>query len=275
MLTSFTSSADGTRIAYVTFGDISNPPILLIHGWAQHSICWQVILENLQDRFYLVAMDLRGHGSSDKPEEEAAYTDTHLWAEDVTAVIDAAGMDAPVLVGWSYGARVIGAYLAVKGDTDLAGVMIVGGVLAIGDKREDWMVGKASPGLDRDLYNNEFSRRLEATTRFVEACTSEPLDRAAYAKIVASNMLCPAYVRRALFRANVDLRPVFGKFYRPGLVVHGTWDSVVTASTGMAAANCMKNGEYVAYEGFGHAPFLEAPDRFAHDLSEFVTSCQR
>ncbi|MGJ8624258.1 MAG: alpha/beta fold hydrolase [Yoonia sp.] len=275
MSTSFTLSSDGTRIAYTSVGDASRPAILLIHGWAQQFICWQPLMEKLQDQFHLVAMDLRGHGASDKPEDEAAYTDTGLWADDVKAVTDAAGLDRPVLVGWSYGARVIGAYLAVNGDTDLAGIALAGGVLAIGAAREDWMVGAASPGLDRDLYTDDVPRRLAATARFVEACTAEPIDRATYAALVGANMLCPAHVRRALFRADVDLRPVFEKLRCPGLVIHGIRDEVVTASTGQAAASYMTNGEYLPYEGVGHAPFLETPDRFAEDLAQFVTASQR
>ncbi|MGJ8587380.1 MAG: alpha/beta fold hydrolase [Yoonia sp.] len=274
MSTSHTTSSDGTRIAYISVGDATRPSILLIHGWAQQFMCWRPLLDRLQDRFHIVAMDLRGHGASDKPDNEAAYTDTALWADDVQAVMDAAKLDTPVLVGWSYGARVIAAYLAVKGDADIAGIALAGGVLAIGAARESWMAGTASPGLERDLYTDDVPRRLAATARFVDACTAQPLDRATYAELVGANMLCPAHVRRALFRADVDLRPVFGKMTCPGLVIHGTQDDVVTPATGQVAARCMAHGQYLPYEGIGHAPFLEAPDRFAEDLSQFTMACQ-
>ena len=274
MSTSYTQSSDGTRIAFTSAGDPKLPPILLIHGWAQQFMCWHPLMERMRDRFHLVAMDLRGHGASDKPESEAAYTDTALWADDVTAVIKAAELEKPVLVGWSYGARVIAAYLATHGDADIAGIALAGGILAIGSERESWMAGTASPGLDRELYTDDVPRRLAATARFVEACTAQPLDRVSYAEMVGANMLCPAHVRRALFRANVDLRPVYEKLGCPGLIIHGTRDDVVTPATGQAAANAIKNGRYVPYEGVGHAPFLEAPDRFADDLSKFTTACQ-
>ena len=274
MSTSYTTSSDGTRIAYTSVGDATRPSILLIHGWAQQFMCWRPLLERLQDRFHIVAMDLRGHGASDKPDNEAAYIDTVLWADDVQAVIHAAKLDTPVLVGWSYGARVIAAYLAVKGDADIAGIGLASGVLAIGSHRESWMAGTASPGLERDLYTDDVPRRLAATARFVDACTAQPLDRTTYAELVGANMLCPAHVRRALFRADVDLRPVFGKMTCPGLVIHGTQDDVVTPATGQAAARCMAHGQYLPYEGIGHAPFLDAPDRFAEDLSQFTMACQ-
>ena len=274
MSTSYTQSSDGTRIAFTSAGDPKRLAILLIHGWSQQFMCWHPLLERMSDKFHLIAMDLRGHGASDKPEEEAAYTDTALWADDVKAVIQAAALQKPVLVGWSYGARVIAAYLAAQGDADIAGIVVAGGVLAIGSKRESWMAGTASPGLDRELYTDDVPLRLAATARFVAACTTDPLDRVAYAELVGANMLCPAHVRRALFKADVDLRPVYAQQDCPALIIHGTEDRVVTPETGKAAAEALKNGQYLPYQGIGHAPFLEAPDRFAEDLAEFTTACQ-
>jgi len=267
-------SSDGTRIAVLTAGDPANPPILLIHGWAQHGICWRGVMDRLADRHFLVAMDLRGHGASDKPEDPAAYVDTGLWGDDVKAVIDAFGMVRPVLVGWSYGGRVIGAYLATHGDAALAGVVTAGGVLALGAPREDWMAGAASPGRDRDLYTEDQARRLAATARFVAACTAEPLPRQTYGELVGANMLVPARVRRALFGADVDLRPVYAAMTCPGLVIHGTDDRVVAPECGRVAAETMPLGRFLPYSGIGHAPFLEAPDRFAADLDAFAVHCR-
>jgi non-heme chloroperoxidase len=274
MTTHYATAPDGTRIAYFTAGNPDLPPVLLIHGWAQQFICWAPLIAQLSTRFHLVALDLRGHGASDTPQSPAAYTDTALWAGDVQAVITAAKLESPVLLGWSYGSRVIAAYLATYGDKTIAGVGLAGGILAIGAAREDWMAGSASPGLDRDLYTDDVPRRLAATARFVESCTAQPLERSRFAALVGANMLCPAPVRRALFAADVDLRPIYAAMTCPGLVIHGTADVIVTPETGETAAQVMPRGRYIAYQGIGHAPFLEAPERFAADLAEFVTGCQ-
>ncbi len=270
--TRHTQGSDGTAIAYATAGDPAHPPIMLIHGWAQQFTCWQALADRLADRFHLVALDLRGHGASGKPDDPAAYTDTRLWGDDIAAVIAAEGLQRPTLVGWSYGSRVIAAHLATHGAAHLAGVVLAGGILAIGAAREDWMVGAASPGLDRDLYTEDLPRRLAATARFVDACTATPLPRQTYGALVGANMLCPAHVRRALFGADIDLRPVYAAMTCPGLVIHGLADAVVTAQTGRAAAALMRRGQFLGYDGIGHAPFLEDPDRFATDLADFVST---
>lgn len=274
MTTRFATSTDGARIAFRTAGEPAQPSILLIHGWAQAGICWDATCGHLSDRFHIVTLDLRGHGASDKPEDPAAYTETKLWADDIAAVIAEADLTRPVLTGWSYGSRVIAAHLATQGSAHLAGVVLAGGILAIGRAREDWMVGPASPGLDRDLYTDDLPRRLAATARFVAACTTEPLDRTTYAGMVGVNMLCPAHARRALFAADLDLRPTYAAMTCPGLVIHGLSDAVVSPETGRAAAALMPQGRFIGYDGIGHAPFLEAPERFAADLAAFVTACK-
>lgn len=268
-------SRDGTRIATYAAGDPGNPALLLIHGWAQQSLCWAPLIGRLKDRFHIVAMDLRGHGASDKPEDPAAYTDTSLWGDDVATVIAAHDLGRVTLVGWSYGSRVIAAYLATHGDDAIAGVALAGGILAIGAAREDWMAGPASPALDRDLYTADLTRALPATARFVAACTAAPLDRLTYGQMVGANMLCPAHVRRALFAADVDMRPAYAAMSCPGLVIHGTADTVVAPATGKAAAEIMPKGRFLPYEGIGHAPFLEAPDRFAADLAAFTRTISK
>ena len=138
--------------------------------------------------------------------------------------------------------------------------------------REDLMVGAGSPGLDRDLYTGDQRRLLAATARFIDACTAEPLDRQTYGLMMGANMLVPPLVRRALFAADWDMRPTYAVLTCPGLVIHGTADTVVLPATGEAAAAVMPKGRFLPYEGIGHAAFLEAPDRFAADLSAFVNA---
>jgi pimeloyl-ACP methyl ester carboxylesterase len=92
------TSADGTSIAYWRSG--TGPPLVLVHGaTADHSTTWRLVQPQLERHFTIYAMDRRGRGGSgDSP----AYG-LQREAEDVAAVIAAAGGDVSVL-GHSYGA---------------------------------------------------------------------------------------------------------------------------------------------------------------------------
>src|SRR5262249_58878322 len=72
-----------------------------------------------------VTYDLRGHGNSDKPLEAARYRDGKAWADELQAVIDAAGLKRPVLVGWSYAGRVISDYVTYRGANGISGIDFV------------------------------------------------------------------------------------------------------------------------------------------------------
>jgi non-heme chloroperoxidase len=251
-------------------GPVDAPALLLIHGWAQSHACWQEQAE-LAKTYRLVALDLRGHGASNAPQDVDAYTDTALWAEDIASVIKGLNLNSPILVGWSYGSRVIASYLDTHGDDAIAGVVLAGGILAIGAARQNWMVGPASAGMNKDLYSNDDEKRLAATREFLANCTAEPLEGDLLETLIAQNMQVTALVRRALFAADWDFQPVFEKITKPALVIHGVEDNVVAPLTGITASELIPNCDLALYENTGHAPFLEQSERFNTDLTNFAT----
>ena len=92
----------GVRLHAVEAGNPGGRPIVFIHGFSQCGMAWSRQMHSeLADTFRLVALDLRGHGLSDKP--LAGYADSKMWADDIHAVIRALDLDHPVLCGWSYG----------------------------------------------------------------------------------------------------------------------------------------------------------------------------
>ena len=58
---------DGERIAYIEAGDPTAPPLVMVHGWLSYSGIWRHTFADFQESHYCVALDLLGHGHSDKP----------------------------------------------------------------------------------------------------------------------------------------------------------------------------------------------------------------
>ena len=75
-------------------------------------------------KFRLLTYDFRGHGGSDKPVDRYFYNDSVKFAEELRAVMDAAGVQRPILVGWSFGTRIIADYLLKFGSAGLAGTRL-------------------------------------------------------------------------------------------------------------------------------------------------------
>ena len=91
---------DGLTISAQEWGNPAGPEILFIHGFSQSHLSWmRQVDSDLAKEFRIVTYDLRGHGNSDKPLDAARYRDSKAWGDEVQAVIDAAGLKRPVLVG--------------------------------------------------------------------------------------------------------------------------------------------------------------------------------
>ncbi|CAN2535720.1 Fluoroacetate+dehalogenase [Methylocapsa aurea] len=85
----------------------SGPPLLLLHGFGETHVAWARIAPRLAERFFVVAMDLRGYGWSSAPPSEKgeAYT-KRAQGEDVIVVMEQLGHVRFSLVGHDRGARV-------------------------------------------------------------------------------------------------------------------------------------------------------------------------
>lgn len=103
-----TPAADGTEISYYDTGG-DQPAVVLVHGITEQAATWGPVAEALASTHRVVALDLRGHGASGT----AASYDLEAMAGDVIAVISAAGLTSPQLVGHSLGGVVASAVGAV------------------------------------------------------------------------------------------------------------------------------------------------------------------
>ena len=100
----FATASDGTILAFERHGE--GPAIVLVHGFGSSrsqnwkSTGWYGGLTAAG--FSIVAMDCRGHGDSGKPHDEGAYGHDRM-AQDVIAVMDAAGLTSALVCGYSMG----------------------------------------------------------------------------------------------------------------------------------------------------------------------------
>ena len=208
MKTHQVAGGGGVQLHVVETGNAGGRPILFIHGGSQSWLTWSRQLDSEFARDHrLVAMDLRGHGLSDKPRD--AYGDSRLWADDVAAIIDALNLDRPVLSGWSYGPLVILDYLRHYGEDRIGGIHFVGGITKLGSDAAmsvitpEWL--SLVPGL--------CATDAEESVRSLESCcdcASFSSRRRATCTYAGLQRAVPPYVRQGLFsRAfdNDDLLP--------------------------------------------------------------------
>lgn len=93
------------RIAYRTYGDPQNPPLMLVHGWPQSSYCWVEVVSFLPE-YYIITPDLRGLGDSERTLNVKAYTKDQLGL-DLFALADNLGIAQFYLGGHDWGSAVV------------------------------------------------------------------------------------------------------------------------------------------------------------------------
>ena len=93
---------EGITLCYEEAGE-GGPPVLLVHGWCSDHRSMAAIFEHVRAAHRVVAVDLRGHGRSDAPDE--AYSIAGF-AEDLIWLCNTLGLDQPVVIGHSMGGSI-------------------------------------------------------------------------------------------------------------------------------------------------------------------------
>jgi pimeloyl-ACP methyl ester carboxylesterase len=95
----------GASLAYDVAGG-GDPPIVFVHGWGCDRSYFAPQIEFFAPDHTVLALDLRGHGESGRPDPAAGRYDVDVLADDVLAVAEVAGLRRPVLAGHSLGALI-------------------------------------------------------------------------------------------------------------------------------------------------------------------------
>jgi non-heme chloroperoxidase len=109
---------------------------------------------------------------------------------------------------------------------------------------------------------------------FLEACRVTALPADDFETALCWNIVVPARIRANLAAREIDDDDVLRALQLPVLVTHGRADSVVLAAMAEHVLATCPVAEASWYEGVGHAPHLEQPERFNRELAA-LTRCVR
>lgn len=90
-------ATDGVPLAVYEYGDKAHPTVVLIHGFPDSHTVWRGVIALLQDRFHVVAYDVRGTGQSGAPSSRSGYRLEQL-SKDLEAVLRLTSPHRPVHV---------------------------------------------------------------------------------------------------------------------------------------------------------------------------------
>lgn len=147
------ANSSGYAIHYELVGN--GPPLILQHGFSGtlNRWRWSGYVDALKDRFNVILVDARGHGSSDKPHDPAAYS-LEAQASDIAAVLEDLGIKRAHYWGFSMGGRI--AFAMAKYQRNRVHTLVIGGAHPFARKLA---TEERLDGSDPELFVNRLYRR--------------------------------------------------------------------------------------------------------------------
>ena len=238
------------------------------------------------EKHALLFYDQRGAGRSTLASDSAAL-DGQRFAEDLEAVRKRFGLERVTMLGHSWGAAVAALY-ALRYPDRVGRILLVSG---IAPERKQFFEDFTNLRNSRDSSTlrrmNEWMKAREANPAEADACQayyvlwfgpffgdSTALGRSRgdfCAGTPESRRNKMASVDRFVVASlgDWDWRPALRAVTAPTLVIHGTADVLSVAGARQWAA-AIPNSRILVFEGVGHFPYLEVPERFAAAVDAFV-----
>jgi pimeloyl-ACP methyl ester carboxylesterase len=268
------------EVSCVTGGE--GPVLVLIHGMAGSAVAWKHVLPTLARRFTVVVPDLLGHGESAKPRGEYSISGHANVLRDLLAAL---GHGRATLVGQSFGGGVA-MQLAYQYPEHCERLVLVssGG---LGREVSRLLRALSLPGAEHvfPLFCSPTLR--EAGQRVVDwlgglGLRPSPAAEEAWRSYSA---LAERDARRAFFRTLQSVIDPGGQSVSatdrlylasqvPTLIVWGKNDGLIPVSHAVAAHKAIPGSRLEVFEGVGHFPHCEAPERFVDVLLDFIDATE-
>jgi non-heme chloroperoxidase len=261
----------GAQLHVVETGNPLGRPILFIHGLSQCWLAWSRQLgSDLADRYRLLAIDMRGHGLSDKPRD--GYADSRLWGDDVDAVLRALTLDRPVLCGWSYGSLVILDYVRHYGEEAVAGITFVDGITKLGSEEAAAVLTPAFLNLVPGFFSTDAEESTQSLRSLLRLCLTQDPPAEDLFLMLGYSVSVPPYVRQALLSRSFDNDDLLPRLRKPVLIVHGDRDAIVKPAVVDQHKTGLPHAEVAMMPNVGHSPFWDDAPAFNGRLRTF---CER
>lgn len=237
--------------------------VVLLHGLGGDRTFWDATVAALDDDFDVIALDLRGSG--DAPTSPEGHTIGDL-AGDVCAELDARGVDKAHVVGFSMGGLVAQA-LATEYPERVDRLVLASTYAVINTKSRMFIDGVRA--VVRETGSQRLVFDLVCPWLFAPSFLDDPGN--------APMLVAPdedespdGWLAQYQAQRDFDGRATLSAITAPTLVLVGAEDALVSAHDAATLRDGIACASLRTYDGCGHLINVEAPQRFHHDIREFL-----
>jgi pimeloyl-ACP methyl ester carboxylesterase len=270
------TTSDGVSLYYLEAG--SGKPILMIPGWSQTAEQFKYQLSGLSDRYRVIAVDMRGHGESDKP--DFGYKISRL-AKDTHDLIHALDLNEVNILGHSMGSSVIWNYYDMYGPERLSKLLLIDQMPMITSNpawSDEERINSGAIFTPESLYQtiNDLAGPdgVETTKGFIGSMLTKAAPQEEKDWIIERNLRMPReYAATLLYNHSTqDWRDLIPRIQLPSLVVGGRVSTVPWQSQAWIAEQIpgARLEIFEEEEGGNHFMFIEGHDKFNAIVADFV-----
>lgn len=261
-------TANGITINYEQQG--TGEFLILIPYLSADNACYAFQVAEYAKHFTCVSLDLRGTGESDKPD---GVLTTELYADDVAAFMEAAGISRAHISGLSLGAA-IGMWLAAKHPDKVRSLSLHSAWTAtdayLKTVVEGWQV--MAKGLDsvsemviRGIFPWCLTPNLYATkSEYIQALSDFVRSR--------PPMSVEAFMQQSNAVLAHDVQSQLAKITAPTQITFGRQDHLTSLRFSEPLTNAIRNTELVIFETCSHAAIYESVEEFNLKTLAFLKS---
>jgi len=264
-------SIDGNSIRYREVG--TGPVLVLVHGIAGFIEEWEPAMETLSRHFRVIALDLLGHGLSDKP--EADYSLDFL-TDFLKKFIQTFTVGGIYLAGHSLGGAIC-LNFAIKFPGMVERLILVNSIFV----KIPLFIRLASFKFMKNLKLKPPAFITKATVRRIfykkESVSEEWIDKACgYFNIPGASRVMFSIINSSISIRGLKRKQFAGfmegieKLDVPVLIFYGKNDKILSYKNSLLLHRVLKNSRYVAVKNCGHELQVESCDIFCEKTIEFL-----
>jgi len=264
----FSPQRDGAPdLHYLAWGDAAKRKLILLHGGGSNAHWWDHLAPDLAERFFVIALDFRGHGASDYPEElvVGAFND------DLELLQQHLGSDEAVLMGHSMGSHVAVDHAARHPATQALALIDIARGSTKNARRRSRLALR---------MRGSYARREDAIERFQllpEASnTSESLRRtiAAHSILELEDGRFSYSFDPRWFTLDRRPRPDLSRIECPVLIVRGAQSAILSEQGAAAFAAELPDARIEVIADAGHHVHLDQPEATLTALARFFAKIE-
>lgn len=258
---------DDTRVRYMDVGE--GPAVVLLHGFNATMNTWDPVVDDLEDDYRVLALDLRGFGYSDRP--EGADYSPQGQAEMVFEFLDDRGVDDAAVVAHSWGTSVA-VSMALQRPERVRRLALYSAWL-YADQLPTFFHWSRARGVGETLFTL-FYRERPADKMELAFYDPQVMDQQLVDE-VEEGLRRPGALYGALHAVRGQrferMEERYSDIEQPTLLLWGRDDAVTQLAVGERLSKEIPESELVVYPQCGHFPMIEAHHASNRRLADFLS----